>query len=110
MYAINVGAAYDDQCRDFWVEENACDGADAALPLDFGAEEACHDYTGYAVSTRYCLYGPATGYQIPACFSRAVMDWFEGFQARAAANAYSAMGSNSGAASGSAGSVLSAGV
>jgi polyhydroxybutyrate depolymerase len=76
---FNVGSAYGDACRDFWLEENACTGVEAHARLDFGPQEQCFEYQGCSANTRYCLYGPEARHQIPSYFSQAVIAWFEGF-------------------------------
>ena len=69
--------AYGDEQAAFWRGHHGCgEGMDA---LDVGIEGACVAYPGCAVETRYCLYSPATGHQIPAGFTDAVMGWFRGF-------------------------------
>lgn len=69
---------YGDECTDFWVEARGCD---AGSPTDLGYGEAgeCVAYDSCDAEVRYCLYGAASGHQIPSYFSEAVMDWFAGF-------------------------------
>lgn len=60
----------------FWRGEHGC--AKGSNTLDVGDGE-CSRYEGCAQDTRYCLYGPEYGHQIPSYFSGAVLDWFRGF-------------------------------
>ena len=70
---------FGDLCRDFWLTENGCDGIDERVDLELDPEGTCVEYTGRAPATRYCLYGPATGHQIPPYYARVTMDWFRTF-------------------------------
>ncbi len=70
---------YGDQCRDFWLLENGCEGADANLAIDLDPDGQCMLYQGCEAETRYCLYGPASGHQIPGYFPETVMEWFRSF-------------------------------
>ena len=62
----------------FWRAQNGCGAGEEALPVDGG--EGCVAYAGCAEETRYCLYGPETGHQIPPYFTDAVLAWFRGFE------------------------------
>lgn len=61
----------------FWREKHAC--APGEAPLPFGGAGECVAYDGCTADTRYCLYGPATGHQIPPYFTGAILEWFRGF-------------------------------
>jgi len=61
----------------WWRAQNGC--GDASAPLPFGADGECVTYADCTHDTRYCLYGPATGHQIPPYFSGAILDWFRSF-------------------------------
>lgn len=78
-FNLDPPGLYGDQCRDFWLDQNGCDGVDAHQVIDLGPDEQCFAYAGCAVDTRYCLYGPATRHQIPPYFSREVMRFFRSF-------------------------------
>lgn len=69
------------ECRDFWLDERACDGPDAVTPLDLGdAPDECVEYQGCSATTRFCLYGPQYAHQIPTdYFASATMAWFRSF-------------------------------
>jgi len=68
---------YGDEQDAFWRAEHDCGDAEEAL--SYGAGDECVAYTDCGVETRYCLYGPATGHQVPSYFSEATMDWFRSF-------------------------------
>lgn len=70
---------YGDQQNAFWLDEHQCNGAGDYTELAIGGADPCLEYSGCSSNTRYCLYGPATGHQIPSYFSRTVMDYFEGY-------------------------------
>jgi polyhydroxybutyrate depolymerase len=74
----DYGGQYGDECRDFWVDARGCDASDET-DLGFGEEGECVSYGGCSADTRYCLYGPETGHQIPAYYSEATMGFFRGF-------------------------------
>ena len=71
--------AFGDECRDFWLAERGCDGVEAADALDYGAPGDCVVYRGCGVDTRYCLYGPETGHQVPGYYAEATMEYFRSF-------------------------------
>jgi polyhydroxybutyrate depolymerase len=75
----DYGGQYGDECRDFWLDERQCDGVSEASNLGWGQAGECVEYTGCSSPTRYCLYGAATGHQIPPYFSAAAMAWFREF-------------------------------
>ena len=68
---------FGDEQMAFWRAHHGCQ--EGSEPLPFGSEGDCVAYTDCAVDTRYCLYGPATGHQIPPYFSGAILDWFRTF-------------------------------
>ncbi len=70
---------YGDQQNAFWLNEHQCDGLSEFTELAIGGGDPCLEYSGCSSNTRYCLYGPATGHQIPSYFSGTVMDHFEGY-------------------------------
>ncbi len=70
---------FGDECRDFWVAEHQCAGPNDTTDLGIGAPGECVAYGGCVSETRYCLYGPATGHQIPGYYPTAAMDWFRSF-------------------------------
>ncbi len=69
--------AFGDEQDAVWRALHGC--ADESAPLPYDAPGACVQHTGCATETRYCLYGPATGHQIPPYFTEAVLGWFRGF-------------------------------
>ncbi len=69
---------FGDEQDAFWQEEHGCSGETEALDLGGSADE-CIAATGCSVDTRYCLYGPSTGHQVPGFYSSATMDWFRSF-------------------------------
>lgn len=70
---------FGDQCRDFWLESRTCDGVTEFVELPYGEPGDCVEYTGCSSPIRYCLYGPATGHQIPPYYSAATMDFFRNY-------------------------------
>jgi polyhydroxybutyrate depolymerase len=70
---------YGDECRDFWLNEAKCAGKTQSTPLSYGTGTECVDYQGCDRTTRYCLYGPATGHQRPDYYPQAAMDYFHSF-------------------------------
>jgi polyhydroxybutyrate depolymerase len=71
--------AYGDACRDFWLEENECDGVDNHTVLEWGEAE-CVGYLGCKDEVQYCLYDAQWGHQIPeSYFAQATMDYFRQF-------------------------------
>jgi len=68
---------YGDEQVAFWRARHGC--GDGTEPLPYDAAGACVRYAGCAADTRYCLYGPETGHQIPPYFSEAVLGWFRSF-------------------------------
>lgn len=70
---------YGDQCRDFWLGERGCTGADAATDLGIGEPGECLSYEGCSSPVRYCLYGAATGHQRPDYFPTVTMEFFRSF-------------------------------
>ena len=68
---------FGDQQNDFWLDEHGCGGASEDLGLD--GSGTCLEYTDCATETRYCLYGPSSGHQVPSYFAPATMEWFESF-------------------------------
>ncbi len=67
---------YGDEQVDFWRQKHGC--SDAKTVLSVGDGE-CVQYAGCTDETRYCLYGPETGHQVPDYFASAVLQWFRGF-------------------------------
>jgi polyhydroxybutyrate depolymerase len=61
----------------FWREEHGC--ADTSQTLDYGREGDCVAWDGCHIETRYCLYGPNTGHQVPSYYGEAAMGWFTSF-------------------------------
>lgn len=61
----------------FWAEEHAC--AADTTSIAAGPDDVCVAHTGCTADTRYCLYGPDTGHQVPDVFAEAAMAWFGGF-------------------------------
>ena len=71
--------AYGDACRDFWLEENECDGVNNHSVLEWGEAE-CVGYLGCKDEVQYCLYDAQWGHQIPQdYFAQASMDFFRQF-------------------------------
>ena len=71
---------YGDQQVDFWLGDRDCDGWEAHEDLGLGGDDdECVVFDGCRTDTRYCLYGPDTGHQIPPFFSSAVMDYFSSY-------------------------------
>ena len=70
---------YGDEQAAFWVAERSCDGLDASTDLDIGGAGRTVEYTGCATTTRYSLYGPATGHQVPSWFAAEANTWFRSF-------------------------------
>ncbi len=71
--------AHGDECDPFWLDEGGC--TDTA-PVELGVDTTggtCWQYDGCDAPVRYCLYRPASGHQVPAWFSSAVLDWFRSF-------------------------------
>lgn len=62
----------------FWQDEHSCSSTSTALD-DWGQPGDCVAWDGCSSETRYCLYGPQTGHQVPGYFSEAAMDWWAGF-------------------------------
>lgn len=67
---------FGDEQDAFWRAHNACDDT---RPLATAIAGGCVQHDGCLADTRYCLYGPETGHQIPRGFAAAVLDWFRGF-------------------------------
>jgi polyhydroxybutyrate depolymerase len=69
------------QCRDFWLADRGCTGADDFIALDLGdAPDECVEYQGCSAPTRFCLYGAQYAHQIPSdYFAAATMAFFRGF-------------------------------
>jgi polyhydroxybutyrate depolymerase len=70
---------FGDEQRDFWMGKASCSGAKDSNPLPFGSGQECFEYLGCDRPTRYCLYGPETGHQVPTYYSRATMAYFRSF-------------------------------
>ncbi|MBW2456128.1 MAG: prolyl oligopeptidase family serine peptidase [Deltaproteobacteria bacterium] len=70
---------FGDECRDFWLTLRQCSGAGSFADLQLGAADECVAYDGCGAAVRYCLYGAATGHQIPAYYSAATMAFFRSF-------------------------------
>jgi len=62
----------------FWRDAHGCTDSSTDLD-DVGRPGDCVSADGCSVETRYCLYGPQTGHQVPGYFSEAAMDWWAGF-------------------------------
>jgi polyhydroxybutyrate depolymerase len=71
---------YGDEQVAFWLAWKGCDGSESStdLGLGTGANE-CVEYTGCSAQHRYCLYGPASGHQVPSYYSATTIDWFRSF-------------------------------
>ena len=69
---------YGDECNDFWLDTRSCDEG-ATTDLGYGEPNECVSYGGCDAEVRYCLYGAASGHQVPSYFSAAAMDWFASF-------------------------------
>ncbi|MEZ4433717.1 MAG: hypothetical protein R3F65_15020 [bacterium] len=69
--------AFGDEQVAFWRARHGCGDGEDALP--FGAAGECVAYAGCEAETRYCLYDPAAGHQVPGYFRDAVLGWFRGF-------------------------------
>ena len=73
--------AYGDECRDFWLEENGCEGSSSYTDLNLGPDAECVEFEGCDVATRYCLYDAEHGHQIPSdYFSEETMRFFHSFE------------------------------
>ncbi len=70
---------FGDEQRDFWIEERSCDGSHSYDDLGYGDLWECVEFTGCSSITRYCLYGPQTGHQVPNYYSDATMTFFRSF-------------------------------
>ncbi len=70
---------FGDEQVEFWQDAAGCDAAAAPTALDYGAPGECVSYAGCTIETRYCLYAPDTGHQVPAYYSEATMDFFRAF-------------------------------
>jgi polyhydroxybutyrate depolymerase len=71
---------YGDACRDFWLKEAHCTGVSANQVLSqYGAGNECWAYQGCDRPIDYCLYGPATGHQVPPYYHTAAMAFFRSF-------------------------------
>ncbi len=57
---------YGEECRDFWLEQNECDGVNVFEDLHLGTDLECVEYTGCNSVTRFCLYSAEYGHQIPS--------------------------------------------
>ena len=73
------GGEYGDEQAAFWVEERGCDGLGSTVDLGLDSASTCVEYTGCSSSTRYCLYGSASGHQVPSYYSATTIDWFRSF-------------------------------
>ena len=72
---------YGDECRDFWLEENGCDGASSYTDLNLGPNAECVEFDGCDVATRYCLYDGQYGHQIPSdYYAEEMMKFFHSFE------------------------------
>jgi polyhydroxybutyrate depolymerase len=70
---------FGDECNDFWLQERGCtDTQGTELGIDTSGG-TCWEYAGCDAPVRYCLYGPASGHQVPNYFSSEVMEWFRSF-------------------------------
>jgi polyhydroxybutyrate depolymerase len=70
---------FGDQCRDFWLQEHECLGVGEYVNLAYGEDGDCVEYTMCGSPTRHCLYGPATGHQIPPYYAGASWEYFRSF-------------------------------
>jgi hypothetical protein len=70
---------YGDAQTEFWLAEKSCEGENFLSELDLGEPGECVEYTGCTNTHRYCLYGPASGHQIPNYFSGQTIAWFRSF-------------------------------
>ena len=72
---------YGDECRDFWLEENGCDGSSSYTDLNLGPNAECVEFDGCDVTTRYCLYDGVYGHQIPEdYYAEETMRFFHSFE------------------------------
>lgn len=72
---------YGDECRDFWLEENGCDGSSSYTDLNLGPNAECVEFEGCDVATRYCLYDGVYGHQIPDdYYAEETMRFFHSFE------------------------------
>jgi polyhydroxybutyrate depolymerase len=60
----------------FWKALHGCDSTHTTLEVGKGE---CVQFGGCSQDTRYCLYDPDAGHQVPSYFSSAVLDWFRSF-------------------------------
>ena len=71
---------YGDECRDFWLDENGCNGSSSYTDLNLGPNAECVEFEGCDVSTRYCLYDGIYGHQIPEdYYAEETMRFFHSF-------------------------------
>jgi len=70
---------FGDQCRDFWLGLRQCTGVGSYADLQLGEVDECVEYEGCGAPVRYCLYGAASGHQIPAYYPSATMEFFRSF-------------------------------
>ena len=72
---------YGDECRDFWLEENGCEGSSSYTDLNLGPNAECVEFDGCDVQTRYCLYDGQYGHQIPSdYYAEETMKFFHSFE------------------------------
>ncbi len=72
---------FGDECRDFWLEENRCEGSSSYTDLNLGANAECVEFAGCDVPTRYCLYASEHQHQIPSdYYAEETMSFFHSFE------------------------------
>jgi polyhydroxybutyrate depolymerase len=88
---VLTGQAYagqfGDQQRDFWLGAAHCTTPPSSQVLPYEASDAgtadaaagCWAYEGCDRPTEYCLFGPATGHQVPPYYHTAAMAFFRSF-------------------------------
>lgn len=68
---------FGDEQDAFWRAEHSC--GSGSEDLGIGAADECVAATDCQVETRYCLYEPSAGHQVPSYFADATMGWFRSF-------------------------------
>ena len=72
--------AIGDECRDFWLREKLCEGADFSEDLFVGkSPNECVSYTGCSSTLRYCFYDAEFGHQNPDYYTKSVLEFFRSF-------------------------------
>ena len=72
---------YGDECRDFWLEENGCEGPSSYTDLNLGSNAECVEFNGCDVTTRYCLYDEQYGHEVPTdYYAEETMNFFHSFE------------------------------